>query len=362
MNTRANGSTSNTENIIEIDGVTKQYGGMVALHEMDLSIRRGEFLSLLGPSGCGKTTLLRIIAGFLSASSGDVKIDGVSMRHVPPNKRPVNTVFQNYALFPHMTIAENIAFGPRRQGKKSGEIADEVQNSLNMVGMEGFGDRYPKSLSGGQQQRIALARAIINRPRVLLLDEPLGALDLKLRKRMQFELKRLHDQLGITFIYVTHDQEEALSMSDRIAVLNAGRIVQLGSGEEIYQRPNSAYVADFIGEANLISGSSQGGRFLLDNGQPVCNSDASLTGPVKLMVRPENISFSCNEQREGDVILKATVLQKVFLGHWWRVAVRLSDGQEIVACSTEDNADLVPSEGQEITLCWAESSSRVLAS
>lgn len=362
VTTHTNGKASN-DNIIEIKSITKKYGRMTALHEMDLTIRKGEFLSLLGPSGCGKTTLLRIIAGFHETSTGDIYIDGVSMKGVPPNKRPVNTVFQNYALFPHMTIAENIAFGPKRQKISAAEIKDRVEESLEMVGMEGFGDRFPKSLSGGQQQRIALARAIINRPRVLLLDEPLGALDLKLRKRMQFELKRLHDQLGITFIYVTHDQEEALSMSDRIAVMNAGRIVQLGCGETIYQEPNSAYVADFIGEANLIEGScNTTGQFMLLNNQVVCPCSTSHKGKAKLMIRPENIFFDDDDRREGDIVIDAKVLQKVYQGHWWRVTVELKDGQQIVVCRPERTSRSLPSEGDEVTIRWVNASSRVLTS
>lgn len=363
MITQTNGQTSGTDNIIEIKGITKDFGRVTALHEMHLTVRKGEFLSLLGPSGCGKTTLLRIIAGFQNATTGELLIDGVSMKGVPPNKRPVNTVFQNYALFPHMTLTENIAFGPKRQGRNPKEITEEVENALKMVGMEGFGDRYPKSLSGGQQQRIALARAIINRPRVLLLDEPLGALDLKLRKRMQFELKRLHDQLGITFIYVTHDQEEALSMSDRIAVMNAGRIVQLGVGEDIYQQPNSAYVADFIGEANLIDGTCDvSGQFRLLGGQPVCICTNERPGSAKLMVRPENIFFDNDDRREGDVVLDVTVLQKVYLGHWWRVTVELADGQQIVVCRPERASRHLPSEGEKVTIRWVNASSRILSS
>ncbi|HYC13569.1 MAG TPA: spermidine/putrescine ABC transporter ATP-binding protein, partial [Stellaceae bacterium] len=241
-----------SDDFITVDRLTKHYGSVKALMGVSLSIRRGEFLSMLGPSGCGKTTLLRAIAGFVEPTSGEIRIDGKLMNAVPPNRRPVNTVFQNYALFPHMTVRENVAFGPRRRGVPRGEIAGQVEEVLAMVGMEGYGDRYPQALSGGQQQRIALARAIVNRPRVLLLDEPLGALDLKLRKRMQVELKRLHERLGLTFIYVTHDQEEALAMSDRIAVMKDGEIKQLGTGEEIYRNPASRYVADFIGEANLI--------------------------------------------------------------------------------------------------------------
>jgi spermidine/putrescine transport system ATP-binding protein len=348
-----------SENLIQINGITKAFGQFTALHEVNLSIRKGEFLSLLGPSGCGKTTLLRIIAGFQEPSTGDIKIDGVSMRNVPPNKRPVNTVFQNYALFPHMTIADNIAFGPRRQGRERGEIAHEVHNALVMVGMENFAARYPRSLSGGQQQRIALARAIINRPRVLLLDEPLGALDLKLRKRMQFELKRLHDQLGITFIYVTHDQEEALAMSDRIAVMHQGRVIQLGTGEDIYRRPNSAYVADFIGEANLIDCVRDAeGRLSLSKGAPILPYPPTKSDVAKLMIRPEEISFGapCGDE----IATRVTVLHKVFLGHWWRVSARMPDGQEIVICTTEQPSETLPEVSSEVTIHWSPSASRVL--
>ena len=223
------------DDLIAVDRLTKQFGSVKALASVSLSIHRGEFLSLLGPSGCGKTTLLRAIAGFVELSSGDIRIDGVSMSGVPPHRRPVNMVFQNYALFPHLTVAENVAFGPRRRRVPKAEAWKLVGEALTMVGMEGFASRFPQTLSGGQQQRVALARAIVNRPQVLLLDEPLAALDLKLRKRMRIELKRLHEKLGITFVYVTHDQEEALAMSDRIAVMNHGQIVQLGSGEEIYR-------------------------------------------------------------------------------------------------------------------------------
>src|SRR5579883_3145852 len=238
--------------LIQLEAVTKRYGAVTALDVVSLRVRQGEFIALLGPSGCGKTTLLRTIAGFVEPSAGEVWIDGREVTRLPPNRRPVNTVFQSYALFPHYSVRDNVAYGPRRQGIGSSVIAEMVADALAMVGMESFADRYPAQLSGGQQQRVALARAIVNRPKVLLLDEPLGALDLKLRKRMQLELKQLHQKLGITFLYVTHDQEEALVMADRIAVMSEGRIVQLGSGEEIYREPNCRYVADFIGEANLL--------------------------------------------------------------------------------------------------------------
>jgi len=242
-----------THDVVVVDRLVKNYGAVTALADVSLAIRRGEFIALLGPSGCGKTTLLRVVAGFVEPTSGEIRINGRSMTGVPPNLRPVNTVFQQYALFPHMTAFENVAFGPRRQWLAASDIASRVKDALAMVGLEGLGQRYPRELSGGQQQRVALARAIVNRPEVLLLDEPLGALDLKLRKRMQVELKRLHQQLGMTFLFVTHDQEEALAMADRIAVMREGAIVQLGSGTEIYRNPATRYVADFIGEANLIS-------------------------------------------------------------------------------------------------------------
>ena len=239
---------------VELHRVFKVFNGETAVRGVEVQIRRGEFFSILGPSGCGKTTTLRLIAGFETPSAGEILIRGRSMTQVPPNERPVNTVFQNYALFDHMSVWENIAFGLRLKRIGRSEIQQRVEEMLQLVKMEAFSNRYPKQLSGGQRQRIALARAIANRPAVLLLDEPLGALDLKLRKEMQMELSNLHRNLGLTFITVTHDQEEALSMSDRIAVMNDGKIEQIGSPTEIYQRPSTPFVADFIGETNLFEG------------------------------------------------------------------------------------------------------------
>ena len=241
------------DDVVVIDGLVKRYGAVIALDDVSLAVRRGEFIALLGPSGCGKTTLLRCTAGFVDPTAGEIRINGRSMKGVPPNRRPVNTVFQQYALFPHMTVAENVEFGPRRKRVAAAERTRLAAEALAMVGLEGFGSRYPRELSGGQQQRVALARAIVNKPDMLLLDEPLGALDLKLRKRMQVELKRLHRQLGTTFLFVTHDQEEALTMADRIAVMREGAIVQLDTAAQIYRNPSSRYVADFIGEANIIA-------------------------------------------------------------------------------------------------------------
>src|SRR5262245_55450164 len=281
-----------TPDVVVVDRLVKRYGAVTALAGVSLDIRRGEFIALLGPSGCGKTTLLRAIAGFVEPTFGDIRINGRSMTGVPPNQRPVNTVFQQYALFPHMTAIENVSFGPRRQGLAAGEIQSRVTAALAMVGLEALAGRYPRELSGGQQQRVALARAIVNQPEVLLLDEPLGALDLKLRKRMQLELKRLHQQLGMTFLFVTHDQEEALAMADRIAVMREGSIVQLGSGEEIYRNPATRYVADFIGEANLLTcrvGAGGTIRVAPDGPALPYAPDTSTSSEVSLMVRPEDV-------------------------------------------------------------------------
>jgi spermidine/putrescine transport system ATP-binding protein len=347
-----------TGDLIEIDGLVKRYGTVAALDGVSINVRQGEFLALLGPSGCGKTTLLRSIAGFVEPTEGHVRIGGKVMNDVPPHERPVNTVFQNYALFPHMTVAENVAFGPRRKGIPKAAIAKLVSDVLAMVGMDGYGERYPRQLSGGQQQRIALARAIVNQPQVLLLDEPLGALDLKLRKRMQVELKRLHGQLGITFIYVTHDQEEALAMADRIAVMNQGKIAQIGTGQDIYRAPNSRYVADFIGEANLIECAVTNGRLAL--GGAALPYDA-VGAHATLMIRPEDIQLGAPPAGGTPVVLKATVRDKVFLGSAWRVYATLSSGQEIAAHSASGEAVDHAAKGAMIELWWPGDRGRVLA-
>ena len=238
--------------LINLNHISKSFGNQMVLDDLTLYIRENEFLTLLGPSGCGKTTTLRIIGGFETPNSGSVVFDGKDITKLPPNKRQLNTVFQKYALFTHMTIAENIAFGLRVKNKSKAYIDDKIKYALKLVNLDDFGNRMPDSLSGGQQQRIAIARAIVNEPKVLLLDEPLGALDLKLRQDMQYELIRLKNELGITFIYVTHDQEEALTMSDTIVVMNQGYIQQIGSPERIYNEPENAFVADFIGDSNII--------------------------------------------------------------------------------------------------------------
>jgi spermidine/putrescine transport system ATP-binding protein len=349
-----------SDEFISIDRLVKHFGAVVALAGISMEVRRGEFLSLLGPSGCGKTTMLRAIAGFVEPTSGEVRIAGRLMNPVPPHRRPINTVFQNYALFPHMTVAENVAFGPRRAGVARAEIAARVTEVLGIVGMSGFDQRYPRALSGGQQQRVALARAIINRPQVLLLDEPLGALDLKLRKRMQVELKRLHEHLGLTFIYVTHDQEEALTMSDRIAVMNQGEIVQLGTGEEIYRAPVSRYVADFIGEANLIDCIADGeGTIRLGAGGPALPYRSDSAGPVTLMLRPEDIRIGAPAADE--VALDATIRDKIFIGQSWRLFAVLRSGQEVTAQPGSDDNTRRIDRGATVTLSWAREHARVLS-
>ena len=322
-----------TDDLIRVENVTKRYGAVVGLAGVTLRIGQGEFIALLGPSGCGKTTLLRALAGFVTPDEGEVWIDGRTMHGTPPNKRPVNTVFQHYALFPHYTVAENIAFGPLRHGIDRHRISGMVDEALAMVGMELFGRRYPSELSGGQQQRVALARAIVNRPKVLLLDEPLGALDLKLRKRMQIELKQLHQKLGITFLYVTHDQEEALVMADRIAVMDAGRIVQLGTGEEIYRRPNSRYVADFIGEANLLPCTvGETGAVHIDS-ENIAFNRSHLAEPgakVVLLVRPESIMLGEGDPSDTTLTLHVAIRDKVFVGNGIRIYARTAAGLDLV--------------------------------
>jgi len=283
---------------VELRDVTKKFGDVTAVSELDLDIPSGEFFSLLGPSGCGKTTTLRMIAGFEQPTVGEIYIKGQPVAGIPAYKRPVNTVFQNYALFPHMSVAENVAFGLQMKKVSKDEIRRRVDEALELVQLPQMGDRKPKQLSGGQQQRVALARALINRPQVLLLDEPLGALDLKLRKAMQFELKQIQSEIGITFIYVTHDQEEALTMSDRIAVMDQGLVKQVGAPRDIYEHPQNRFVADFIGETNFVDGkvAREVGFILVDvGGVELCGSadgrSLQLDQSVTVAIRPEKINL-----------------------------------------------------------------------
>jgi spermidine/putrescine transport system ATP-binding protein len=347
--------------LIRIERVVKRYGNVAALDGVSLEIGQGEFLALLGPSGCGKTTLLRVIAGFIEPTEGEVWIEGRHMNGVPPNRRPVNTVFQNYALFPHLTVAENVAFGPRRRGAAASEIGPLIQQALALVGMEGFAGRYPAELSGGQQQRVALARAVVNRPRVLLLDEPLGALDLKLRKRMQLELKRLQEKLGITFVFVTHDQEEALVMADRIAVMNEGRLVQVGTGEAIYRDPKSRFVASFIGEANLLKANAVNGHLRLEaTGTALPYSSDAADSPRLVMVRPEDIQLGAGAPAEDCVNLEVVVRERIFLGNTVRVHAALGKDEEIVLQPASIGASEQVRPGDRITIHWHRYRARTL--
>ena len=316
---------------IRFDQVTKRYGDVVAVDSVSLSIERGEFFSFLGPSGCGKTTSLRLIAGFEQPTQGNVHIGGVSVIGVPPHKRPVNMVFQHYALFPHMTVADNIGYGLRQRTPKpaKSEISKQVDEILEMVQMSGYGKRRVWELSGGQQQRVALARALINRPTVLLLDEPLAALDRKLRREMQIELQTLQRDVGITFILVTHDQEEALSMSDRICIMRDGHVVQSGSPRELYDQPTNLYVADFVGKSNFITGSvtNVNGRSVIiqnENGQTFIGSPSAsaaklaVGAPASIVIRPEMVVLSALNTNAADMdtdfTLNGRIKNRIFLG------------------------------------------------
>ena len=312
-----------TDSIIQVEGISMLFGDardpVRALDDVSLEIRRNEFFTLLGPSGCGKTTLLRLIAGFEQPTSGSIKLDGLALEGLPPFKRPVNTVFQSYALFPHLTVAQNIAFGLEESRLPKPEIADTVSRMLKLVKLEGYGQRKPAQLSGGQQQRVALARALANKPKVLLLDESLSALDSKLRKEMQLELKRLQLETGITFVFVTHDQEEALTMSDRIAVMRNGKIAQIGTPREIYNHPRSRYVADFVGETDFLTGTVEAGRLRLGGGHSIpLEADFLHDGSsVTVAMRPECLVM-IDDHLEGAFNdgegIPATVKQVVYVG------------------------------------------------
>ena len=314
--------------LIDIVNISKSFGDNLVLDDLNLYIRENEFLTLLGPSGCGKTTLLRIIGGFESPDTGKIIFDGKNITDLAPNKRQLNTVFQKYALFTNMTIAENIAFGLKIKGKTKSYINDKIRYALKLVNLEGFEDRTPDSLSGGQQQRIAIARAIVNEPKVLLLDEPLGALDLKLRQDMQYELIRLKNELGITFVYVTHDQEEALTMSDTIVVMNQGYIQQIGTPEDIYNEPKNAFVADFIGESNIISATMVEDKLvkILGANFPCVDVGFGRNKPVDAVIRPEDIDLVKPE----DGIIEGVVTHLIFKGVHYEMEVTANNFEWLV--------------------------------
>lgn len=317
--------------LIRLENISKSYDGQMVLDDLELNINENEFVTLLGPSGCGKTTTLRIIGGFANPDTGKVIFDGQDITRVPPNKRHLNTVFQKYALFTHMTIAENIAFGLKIKKKTKSYIDDKIKYALKLVNLEGYENRMPDSLSGGQQQRIAIARAIVNEPRVLLLDEPLGALDLKLRQEMQYELIRMKNELGITFIYVTHDQEEALTMSDKIVVMNQGYIQQIGSPESIYNEPENAFVADFIGDSNIIGATMIEDKLVDILGARFACVDTGFgtNKPVDVVIRPEDVELI--EPENGTI--KGVVTHLIFKGVHYEMEV-MANGFEWLVHST----------------------------
>ena len=319
--------------LINLVDITKSYDGDIVLDQLNLEIYENQFVTLLGPSGCGKTTTLRIIGGFETPDAGKVIFDGQDITHVPPHKRALNTVFQKYALFTHMNIGENIAFGLKIKGKSKAYIQDKIKYALKLVNLEGFEKRMPDSLSGGQQQRIAIARAIVNEPKVLLLDEPLGALDLKLRQDMQYELIRLKNELGITFIYVTHDQEEALTMSDNIVVMNQGYIQQMGTPEQIYNEPENAFVADFIGESNIVPGIMLRDELVEIFGARFACVDKGFGNnkPVDVVIRPEDINLV--DPSEGTLVGTCTHL--IFKGVHYEMEVTTPNGFEWLVHSTD---------------------------
>jgi spermidine/putrescine transport system ATP-binding protein len=359
-------STSSPPLTVRLEGVAKRFGSLTAVDNLDMEVASGEFFSMLGPSGCGKTTTLRIIAGFEQPDEGSVFLEGRSVANTPPYRRNVNTVFQSYALFEHLSVWDNIAFGPRRRKVPEPEIRKRVGDMLELVRLKPKASSMPRQLSGGQQQRVALARALVNLPAVLLLDEPLGALDLQLRKQMQIELKQIQRTVGITFVYVTHDQEEALTMSDRIAVMNEGVLQQCGTPEEIYEQPANAFVAGFIGISNLLPGTAEEGGVRLQTGQHIpaeLGSRVVAGEAVLVCVRPEKLRLG--PAANGQVSVEGTVVETVYLGTATQYVVELAPGLRLVAI--ESNAQTARSDhrlsrGSKVAIGWLPEHGRVLRS
>jgi spermidine/putrescine transport system ATP-binding protein len=349
---------------VQLVDLVKRFGDFTAVAGINLQMPAGEFFSLLGPSGCGKTTTLRMIAGFERPDEGQILLDGEDMAQTPPHKRNVNTVFQSYALFPHLSVTDNVAFGLRYKDVSKQDTARRVGETLELVQLTGFENRRPGQLSGGQQQRVALARALVLNPAVLLLDEPLGALDAKLRKRLQLELKALQEEVGITFIYVTHDQEEALTMSDRIAVMSQGRVEQVGGPKEIYEEPATAYVADFLGVSNLMDADavgpgSNGFRVKLGEFELVAGKGEAADGRVKITIRPERVVLA-DPGETGENHMPAMVERTVYVGSIMQILVNLASGARIQAWVPNDGVtELYPS-GAPITVVMPRDALRVL--
>jgi spermidine/putrescine transport system ATP-binding protein len=351
------------DSVVVLDQVVKRFGSMVAVDRLDLEIRRGEFFSMLGPSGCGKTTTLRMIGGFETPTEGMVRINGQDVTDIPAYKRNVNTVFQSYGLFPHLSVYDNVAFGLRRRKVDEKEVERRVTEALELVNLAGYGKRRRAQLSGGQQQRVALARALVNRPQVLLLDEPLGALDLKLRKQMQLELKRIQKEVGITFVFVTHDQEEAMTISDRIAVMNKGHIEQLGPPEEVYERPATVFVAEFLGASNLLDGTFRGaqnglGTVELDSGASVQipGGTARRAGErLRIGVRPEKIHIlpGGTAPAANQNSIAATLRSAVFAGVSFQYFFQTKEGREMTAFDRNASGAAVAGPGEVVRLAWA---------
>jgi spermidine/putrescine transport system ATP-binding protein len=353
---------------IVVEACTKAFGETVAVNDVTLRIPGGEFFSMLGPSGCGKTTTLRMIAGFETPDRGRILLQGGDVTQIPPQKRNVNMVFQAYGLFPHMTVAENVAFGLKIKKLPRAETATRVDEVIRTVRLEGMEDRRPLQLSGGQQQRVALARALVNRPAALLLDEPLGALDLQLRKEMQLELKRLQSATGTTFVYVTHDQEEAMTMSDRIAVMNGGVVEQVAAPRELYQHPASPFVAGFIGVSNLLGfrvDRREADTLVMDlgDGQRICApATADVTGDATITVRPEWIKLGAADLNGRDSRVRGTVTDVVYLGSVTQFLVLLPTGERLTVHRLNDEvAGIDPTPGQSVELRWAAEHSYVIA-
>ena len=335
--------------LVRLSGLTKTFGTSVAVHPLDFEIKAGDFLAVLGPSGCGKTTLLRMIGGFETPTGGRIEIAGRDVTRLGPEKRPTNMVFQGYGLFPHMNVRQNVAYGLKLKGLSRHEVAAEVAEALRLVHLEDFAERPVAKLSGGQQQRVALARALVMRPSVLLLDEPLAALDLKLRKAMQEELRRLHRIVGGTFVFVTHDQSEALGLANRIAVMEAGRLVQVGSPEDVYRRPATRFVSTFIGEANVLPAERRGGTVTLGWGAAFAAPGAD--GRVSVVVRPEHVALD-GAGPPGEV------RDVVFLGALVKLALRMADGSELTVHLPEPVAGPVPAVGDKVGVAWRAEDAR----